>query len=155
MEALPKRVQNRVLSKAVRSGLKPVLSAARANAPKSPGKKKKGTKQLRKEIKIRVLKSRRNSRRKAAAVSWKKINEPSDVFYGYFQEFGWKKGRRFNKTFRRNTTRKIKRRVGTDTRTRQPGLAFIGRAARAHGRQSQAILVDLIRGGILKEAAAL
>lgn len=88
--ALPRNLRKRALQQAARNAMKPVLAAARSNAPKGE------TGNLRKAVKSKVL--RRN--RKGLVGQVVSISDKwfqGDQFYGAFQEFGWKTGKRQSK----------------------------------------------------------
>lgn len=83
---LPRNIARRVLQKSANMAMKPVLAAARSNAPRKSG-------QLRRAIKSKTIKRNRRGdigQRVLTADDWYK----GDQFYGAFQEFGWHAGKR-------------------------------------------------------------
>lgn len=82
LKKLPVKIRRKVLRKASREAMKPVLKAARNNAPKQSGA-------LKKAIKLRALKRNRRGLvgvKVAVGKDWFQ----GDQFYGAFQEFGYK-----------------------------------------------------------------
>lgn len=81
---LEPKMRRKVLQKAANTAMRPVLVAARANAPKKSG-------DLRRSIKSKTLKRNRKGyigQRVITSDDWFK----GEQFYGAFQEFGWKTG---------------------------------------------------------------
>lgn len=117
------RLRRKVLGKAARIAMKPLLQNAKANAPK--GK----TGLLRKAIKLRAMKRSRVKVGVYIAIGDKMFE--GQTFYGAFQEFGWRVGKR-DKSLRQ---RGIWSGVGTDQDKRQevPGRHYIEDAYK-HGR---------------------
>lgn len=74
--------QRRIVKKATRESLRPVLADAKANAPKASGL-------LRKNIKLRAIKRSRVRIGNQVTVGFQ-FHE----FYGGFQEWGWRVGKR-------------------------------------------------------------
>lgn len=76
----------KILRKAMRAGAKVILPAARANAPVGAAGR------LRKAIRVRAAK--RSRKYIGMTVTVGKELFKGDEFYGAFQEFGWKTGKR-------------------------------------------------------------
>lgn len=96
--------RKKVLSKAARTAMKPVLATAKSNAPKQSGA-------LRKAIKLRAKKkNRRGVVGVSVAVGAKWF--VGDEFYGAFQEFGWKSGpRKVQKEWKISAKRAVERKA--------------------------------------------
>jgi HK97 gp10 family phage protein len=135
-QALPRIVQKKVLREGLRPAAKLVKAAAVAKAPKRTGA-------LAGAIKVRAGKRSRkypNSVRVQVAVGkeWFK----GDEFYGAFEEFGWKSGRRVKKG-------------RADHRKQIPGRHFIQGAYQDQGEAAKQVAQSKIVEGIEREAAAL
>lgn len=131
---LTPRLRRRVLAKATRDAMRPTLKQAKANAPRRKTRKGAAVKggQLRKSLKLRAMK---RSRVKvgayvATAGGWFKGRQ----FYGAFQEFGWKAGKR-----------------GSDNRTEIEGRHFAEQAYKSERRGALRLFTDLVRRN-LKQA---
>lgn len=119
LKALPRTVARRVITKAARTAMKPVMKAARDNAPTKTGA-------MRKAIKLYALKkNRRGNIGIMVALGSKKKWYAGDTFYGAFQEFGWKVGARSGVS-----------KTGTDTRKEIEGKHFVERAYQTHGERA-------------------
>jgi hypothetical protein len=95
LEDLPQKVYDRVVKSAFKVPAKRIAKAASANAPKTIGTKQKGRPPagtLKKELKVRTLPKRKGWVGVIAGTSPKGWGGPA--FYGYFQERGWKIGKR-------------------------------------------------------------
>jgi HK97 gp10 family phage protein len=88
LKALPTKCQNQAMTKALRAGSKEILPLARRNAPVESGR-------LKKSLKVTTLRQRTKGV-KRLDVKTSKDNSlyQGDFFYGAFQEFGWKTGKR-------------------------------------------------------------
>lgn len=73
------------------------------------------------------------------------------TFYGAFQEFGWRVGRRLRRG--RTLFRKAVRFVRNRLRKKIPGKHYIKRALDSHGRIAQEAAIEEIRAGIEREAS--
>lgn len=120
-------LQRKILRTASRAAAKPVLSAARANAPLRTGR-------LKSSLKVRAIpKSRvRVGIRVATGAGWFKGKE----FYGAFQEFGWKTGSR-----------------NSDNRRQVEGRHYVEEAYRQAGPGSLGVFTREIVSGINKGGA--
>jgi HK97 gp10 family phage protein len=88
LKALPTKFQNQALTKALRAGSKEILPLARRNAPVESGR-------LRKSLKVTTLRQRtKGVKRLDLKTSKDNSLYQGDFFYGAFQEFGWKTGKR-------------------------------------------------------------
>jgi len=95
IQKLPAKVQNQILTRALRAGAKDVLPTAKQLAPKDTGT-------LRKSLKVRVLRATRKGVKKLDVTTNKSNNlYTGKTFYGAFQEFGWKSGKRGKSNSRR------------------------------------------------------
>ncbi len=112
--------------KAARPALRPTLAEAKRIAPRDTG-------ELEESLKIRALKRSRS--RVGARVQTAKGSFQGQTFYGGFQEWGWKTGRR-----------------GSGNRTHVPGEHFLKRAAEATRHRAIAIYRKILRQEILKRA---
>lgn len=89
LKKLEKKLTKKIITRAARTAMKPVMQAAKSYAPKQSGT-------LRKAIKLRALKKNRRGNigvRVAISDKW----FVGKMFYGAFQEFGWHLGKRENK----------------------------------------------------------
>ena len=116
LNALANTEMKKIIRKALRSGAKVILPVARANAPVG------ATGNLRKSIKIRAAK--RSRRYVALNVTLGKRFFVGDEFYGAFQEFGWKTGKR-----------------GSVKRRAVAGKHFLQRAADTKGKAAGDVVV--------------
>lgn len=134
---LEKKVARKILSQSARVAMRPVLAAAKANAPKKTGA-------LAKSVRMRALKRNRKGRygvRVMTSKEWFK----GDEYYGAFQEFGWKAGKR-----RPGYRRKF--RPELDTRKEIPGKHYVQRAYESHGETALRTFVGEVSHRITKEA---
>jgi HK97 gp10 family phage protein len=146
LEQLPVAVENRVLKFALREAAKPMLKAARANAPVG----RSGL--LKKSIKIRTMKRKKG--RVGFTVGASRDNLPTGkAFYGYFQEKGWVTGKRTADD--RRTQKAGKERQPREGQRRIPGKFFTRRAFDAHKHVTERQMHDLIVRGIKREADRL
>jgi len=136
LKSLHRTVAKKVITKAARTAMKPVMKAARDNAPKKTGA-------MRKAIKLYSLKkNRRGEIGIMVALGDKKKWYTGDQFYGAFQEFGWKVGRRLTR-----------RSIRPDTRKQVEGKHFIERAYQSHGEQAMRTFMDEVPREIEKAMA--
>lgn len=96
LKSLTPALEKKALRTALRTAAKPILATARANAPKTQGTKHPdrpppGT--LRKSIKIRAFKRTRKGR-VGFSIGMGSKDYVGKAFYGSFQEYGWKQGKR-------------------------------------------------------------
>lgn len=118
-----------IIRKAARTALRPVQSAVKREAPRRTGR-------LAKSVKIKAF-TRSRSRIGAKVTTAADDNLYSGrTFYGGFQEFGWKTGRRAtNKDLgvkankRRTTAQQAIVKAKNDARKLRPGTHFMKRAA--------------------------
>ena len=88
-QTLPRRVQRKVLRSATRKAAKPVLETAKTLVRMGE------TRKLKRSLKIRAMKrSRRRPDTVGVRVMTGKEFFQGETFYGAFQEFGWKAGKR-------------------------------------------------------------
>jgi hypothetical protein len=112
--------------KAARPALKPVLNAAKQFSPEDEGT-------LVRSLKIRALK--RSRRHFGAQAQTKDGNFKGKTFYGGFQEWGWKQGKR-----------------GSAGRKEIQGFHFMLRAAIETRARALAIYRKILRAEIMKRA---
>ena len=128
LSELVKKVQRKVISKAVRAGAKPIQAKAKTLAPIK-------TKILQKSIKVRVSKyvGKRKKKRGEVAINVQtgKGDYKGDTFYGAFQEFGWKAGKR-----------------GSENRTEIPGKHYLENAYKAERDAAVRAIVDELKRGV-------
>jgi HK97 gp10 family phage protein len=91
LASLPAKLRKKLLRTSLRKATKPTLVLARARAPQYTGGDRKGTVAglLRKEIKLRVR------TKKNKVLAWIGLGQAmytGQVFYAWFQEFGWLAG---------------------------------------------------------------
>jgi len=136
LDALDKKVRRKVVSAAMRAGAKVIVARAKANAPVASGK-------LKKAINVRVAKfiGSRKKKRGEIAINAQigKGNFKGKTFYGAFQEFGWKSGRRVKKG-------------KTDNRRQIQGKHFMETAGKQGASEAVNVIMNTIRTGI-EEAA--
>jgi HK97 gp10 family phage protein len=85
LKQLEPRFAKKIVRQAIRTGLKPLLFSAKSHAPSATGA-------MRAAIKIKAIKRVRN--RFGLQVVIGEGNFVGKTFYGAFQEFGWKTGKR-------------------------------------------------------------
>jgi len=85
IQELGKNISKKIMRKAMRESLKPVQQACKQNAPVDKG-------DLRKAIKIKAMKKSRKGF--GVKVEIGEGDFKGDTFYGAFQEYGWKTGKR-------------------------------------------------------------
>lgn len=122
----------KAVRKAMRVGLKPMLTAARSNAPVKTGR-------IKKAIRIKAAKRKRN--RVGVRIAIGDQNFVGKGFYGAFQEFGWKTGRRDSDPSSRNEI---------------PGKHFMENAFDSKGSEAMAITRDELKKNLdetVKEVA--
>jgi HK97 gp10 family phage protein len=118
----------KVVRAAARKAIKPVQLSAKQLAPKDSG-------QLRRAVKVRALP--RSRRRVGVRVTIGERFFTGDQFYGSFQEWGWKTGKR-----------------GSANRRQIPGKHFLREAADSNRAKVIAIYRREIRKGIIAAAKA-
>ena len=121
LKGLLPKVRRKVISKAAKTAMRPVLSAAKSNAPTKSGR-------LRKSLRLRALKRNRKGKI-GVTVSTSAKWFAGDEYYGAFQEFGWKAGKRTNAMRRKNN-------VEPDERKQIPGKHYVENAYKSHGEQA-------------------
>lgn len=109
------KTRKKVLGKAARTAMKPVLAQARANIPVKSG-------QMRKATKLYALKKNRRGNI-GVRISCGEKQFTGDQYYGSFQEFGWHPGRRTTKTV-------------TDSREWREGGHFVQEAYESGGERA-------------------
>lgn len=127
---LPPRLAKKVIRQALRAGAKVVQAEAKADAPVETGKVKKA-------IKVRAGKSRKKNVI-AMAVIIGQGDFQGETFYGAFENFGWKTGKR-----------------GSSNRRQVPGKHFMDRALSEKAAAAKEIITGLILEGIEREARGL
>lgn len=93
LRGLEKKHAKAVVRKASRKAAKPIVAAARANAPVKTGA-------LRKSIKVRAIKRSRSRIGVRIGTSGHESAFVGKQFYGAFQEYGWFTGKRTKETRR-------------------------------------------------------
>jgi HK97 gp10 family phage protein len=141
LEMMSKTQCAKAIRPGLRAGQKIITATARANSPVASGL-------LRSNIKTRAMKRKKDSIGILTTVGegW----YAGKTFYGAFQEFGWKTGKRATKTSRRSqkTLAKIAagRRVMEAAKSRRqiPGKHYMENAAKAIGQEAGQIMVARI-----------
>jgi HK97 gp10 family phage protein len=132
LKQLEPKFAKKAVRKAMRVGLKPILTTARANAPVKSGK-------IKKAIKIRAAKRKRN--RVGVRIKIGEENFVGKGFYGAFQEFGWKTG---------------SRKSPPDQRTQIEGKHFMENAFDSRGHEAMNLTRDELKKNLdetVKEVA--
>lgn len=130
-QTLPVKVQKKVLRKPLREAAKVIQKQAKRNAPKDTGL-------LRRSLRVRAgRRSRRFKNTVRIVVITGEGFFKGETFYGAFQEFGWKLGKR-----------------GTPNRRQMPALHYIERAYKAKESEARSVAMKGIALGIMKEAAS-
>lgn len=118
------------IRKASRAALRPVLAAAKANAPRRTG-------QLAGAIKLRALKRSRVRVGSQVTASGSNNQFQGKTYYGGFQEYGWRVGRRAQNTdvgaafgARRTAAQQKAIAKRNASRAKIEGTEFMARAAR-------------------------
>lgn len=127
---LPARLAKKVIRQGLRAGAKVVQGEAKADAPVDTGK-------TRKAIKVRSGKSRKKNVITMAVIIGQGDYQ-GETFYGSFQEFGWKTGKR-----------------GSKDRRQIPGKHFLKKALAAKSAAARETAAAVIDSGIQREATAL
>lgn len=130
LDELPKRLAKKVIRQALRAGAKVIQPAAKAEAPEKTG-------QTRRAIKVRAGKSRKKNVISLGVIIGKGSYQ-GETFYGAFQNFGWKTGKR-----------------GSSNRTQVPGKHFMEKALAEKGVAARDVAEDVILAGIEREAQGL
>lgn len=126
----PMKVQKKVVRKPLRDGSKIIADAAKANAPSAGGL-------LRKAIKVRAAKrSRKNKNLVTVRPQIGAGDFKGETFYGAFQEYGYRVGRR---------------QMG-DKRTFVEGRHYMERAFKEKSPQAKDVVISGIKRGIEAEA---
>lgn len=126
----------KVIRKAAREALRPVLRHARANAPKR-------TRRLEKSLKIRALKRSRS--RIGAKVQTAAGDFKGKTFYGAFQEYDHRRGKRTNAQKRKGQPADSV----ADKRPVVQGKYYMKRAAEQGKQEALATYRTVVREGIL------
>lgn len=136
LDALDKKLRRKVVTKALRAGAKVIQQRAKANAPRRSGL-------MASKIKVRASKYIGNRRKKRGEIAINaqigKGDFKGDTFYGAFQEFGWKSGKRVTKG-------------QTDNRKQIQGKHFMERAGKQGESEAISVIDSTVRQGI-EEAA--
>ena len=127
LKALGSKLALKLERKALRQVAKPVLADAKANAPVGE------TGDLKRALKLRAM--RRSRTRIGMQIVTSKGWFQGDTFYGAFQEFGWKTGKR-----------------GSDNRKQIPPKLYVTKAYEKHKGTIEAAWVNATRG-LVDEAA--
>lgn len=120
---LPRKIATKLVRRSLREGAKIVQAQAKADAPVDTGLLEKS---------IKVVSGR--SRKKGVFLMGVLIgsgNFKGETFYGAFQEFGWKTGKR-----------------GSVHRRKIPGKRFLKRAMRGMRDEAQRVILETIADGI-------
>lgn len=123
----------RAIRTAARAAMRPVQAASQAEAPVKSGR-------LRKAIKIRALKRSRSRIGISVSLNKKGSMFGGKTFYGAFQEFGWRSGK------------KSKHDIAnlTDSRKQNEAKHFMQKAAKRSKRQALNIYVRQLRDMVFK-----
>lgn len=128
LRELPRKLQRKVIRQALRAGMRPIHEAAKQNAPVATGL-------LKQSIKLRAMK--RNRRGVIGVkIETEGGNFKGETFYGAFQEFGYRRG---------------KRSLGNN-RKFIPGKHYMQRAAEDKKEQAVAIVSEHMAAGIVQAA---
>lgn len=119
LREMDRRLSRKVVNGSLRSGAKVIQAGAMQNAPVRTGA-------LRAAIKVRSAKRRRGGNL-AIVVGVGKQWFQGDQFYGAFQEFGWRAGKRRSQASVRERS---------ETRPQIPGEHFVEYAFDERGRQA-------------------
>ncbi len=119
---LEARVSRKIVSASLRSGAKVVQRQAQSLSPERTGA-------LRKSIKVKAGRVKRGSGTTSINVGTGKKWFVGDQFYGAFQEFGWRAGKRPSK------------KSGADNRPQMPGEHFMEYAYDTRAAQAVAVIV--------------
>lgn len=122
LHQLAGKEQKAVVRKAARTSIKTLLPTVRRNAPKDTGA-------LRRSFTVRAL--TRSAKQFGARITTRGGLFQGKTFYGGFQEWGWKLGKR-----------------GTDGRRKIPGKFFMKRAADTKRRSVLTIYKSEIKIGV-------
>jgi HK97 gp10 family phage protein len=115
LEGLTDKESKAVIRGAAREALKPIQRMAQDLAPRKTGR-------LRRSIRIRSLTRSRKRIGARITISNKDTQFTGRTFYGAFQEFGWRPGKRLARSSSAGAT---------DQRPRVPPKEFLKRAARS------------------------
>lgn len=152
LAALTNQQAREAIKKAARPALKPCLQTARRVAPKRSGK-------LRRSIKIRAI-ARSRSRIGARVTTSASDNVYSGkTFYGGFQEWGWRVGKRTSnadfgadKGKRRTIAQRLQATARNNTRKKIPGLNFLKKSANSTREECMYLYQTSIKDYIEKVA---
>lgn len=132
LEKVSKKVARKVISAGCRAGAKLIQTDAKNRAPHKSGL-------LKKAIKVKVSKyvGTRKKKRGEVAINAQigKGDFKGETFYGAFQEYGWKSGRRTTKG-------------QTDNRRQIEGKHFMERAYKAQRSAALSTMINTIRTGL-------
>lgn len=134
---LEKKIARKILSQSARMAMRPILAAAKSNAPRDSGA-------LARSIRMRAMKRNRRGRigvRVMTSQEWFK----GDQYYGAFQEFGWKAGKRLA-GYRRKSN------AVADTRRQIEGKHYVQKAYESRGETALRTFVATVADRITKEA---
>lgn len=135
LKVLPSKMPKKIFKKALRAGAKIVLAEAKKNAPVKTGA-------LRKSLKVRAGRAGKN--RVSMLVSTRRGDFKGNEFYGAFQEFGWKAGKRKGKHGRA---------FAGDKRKKIEGKHYIERAYDSKKKAATDAVIAELRAGLDAEAA--
>lgn len=141
-----------IIRKAAREALRPAFQAARASAPRRTGK-------LARSVKLRAI-TRSRSRVGARITTSATDNQFSGkTYYGGFQEFGWKAGKRTSnamlgvgKNKKRTTDQKAEAQRRNAARREVPGKHWLKKTADSHQQSTLVRYSDAIETGLVKLA---
>jgi len=129
LKALATNLGKKIVRKAARPAMKPIHAAAKANAPRRTGL-------LQKSIKIRA--QARSRKWFGVRVTIGKGDYKGKTFYGAFQEYGWKTGKK-----------------GSENRKEIEDKHFMKQAFDSHKEQARTIFYAGLRAGLDAEVNAL
>ena len=135
LEGLTDKESKTVIRGAAREALKPVQRMAQDLAPRKTGR-------LRRSIRIRSITRSRKRIGARVTISNKDTQFTGRTFYGAFQEFGWRPGKRL-------TTTEIKA-GATDQRPSVPPKDFLRRAAKSSAQTAVNLFNSIVSKHIQK-----
>ena len=173
LKTLDKKVARKHVSKSFRAGAKVIEKQAEANAPVGRNYKRKGKDHkggtLKKSIKVKAFKRNRKGKVGFNVTTSGSDNLfQGDVFYGAFQEMGYRIGKRDAATRKAQKSYLNARKSGNalaikrtqaeydsmDSRPRVPAQRFMRRAFQSHGKQATSIIERELLKGVMQEAKA-
>jgi HK97 gp10 family phage protein len=135
LEGLTDKESKAVIRGAAREALKPVQRMAQDLAPRKTGR-------LRRSIRIRSITRSRKRIGARVTMSNKDTQFTGRTFYGAFQEFGWRPGKRL--------ARSAAKEGATDQRPKVPPKEFLRRAARSSAQTAVNLFNSIVSKHIQK-----